>query len=944
MPKKFNVYPGAKAIFRTPKFPVNSSLNESLEELKSSIRLSSPEFFSLIKDVQPDKLNQLPESIRYTLWKYFNRAKYRATPFGDFASFGLCEVIDEQLTSLKFDKEQYNHEFEDWSAINKVQSTVNLENEVFLSNSSFYIFGDTIRYLIYDQDGFHLNDIEYWEPVKRVLLFCDHPRKTNEVSEFILQIPNFTIKPETLIADMVSSQLLISNRSPNIIGTDYFKRLEVAQQAGDPKYMLSERKITVGGIGKDVAHQVSEMVENLATILPQSQKKALNDFTIRFQKKFDAAEIPLLIALDPELGVGYDSLETPVDEDAFVTQFVRQEIEPKKQAQPTEQLKTEWVKMMANDSQAKYIIRLEDMPLTTEQGRLPNSFSVMFSIINDKIWIEQIGGATATALTGRFSHAGEEVQMFCQEISAAEQRANPDVAFFDVAYMSEGKVDNINRREAVYPSQVTILNFDLSADPLGLNDIMVSVNGGEIMLWSQKLNCRVVPRIASAYNYTRSDLSVFRFLCDLQHQGLQTNLSIDLMSESPGLPYYPRVEYRNMILSPARWLLDYDHLIKRWGYDLGPEGIRAYLQEKGVSRYFKCGNADQTLLFDRENDQDMWAFKLFLNKSKTSYAEETDVPVRGPLYDNSGDTYNGQVLLNLFHDEELYQSIIPQTKSLLPLPKVIPPGKDWLYFEIYTHVFRANELLLQEIKSFLNENSSDISYWFFIRYNDGGDHIRLRVRQKSPESSYKLVAALSKHLDGKINTGIISDLQIKTYRRETERYSKELMIQIEKHFGNDSNYVLSLLQDNFSTWDIYKFCERMVATLRMANLFTDLQFDTALMNISDSYNKEHRLQPDDYKKLNAEYKIYQAASAPTLSARQRVTFPRFEKSFTKVLLECEPNKRANLFGDLMHMHFNRLFSCNPRTHEMIFYYFQIKLRQQQKHFKKGLSKLIAQLD
>jgi len=70
-----------------------------------------------------------------------------------------------------------------------------------------------------------------------------------------------------------------------------------------------------------------------------------------------------------------------------------------------------------------------------------------------------------------------------------------------------------------------------------LSDLWVRYENNEIILESKKLGKRVIPRLSSAYNYNHSDLPVFRFLCDLQHQSIQSNLTLNLSSLFPALTF-----------------------------------------------------------------------------------------------------------------------------------------------------------------------------------------------------------------------------------------------------------------------------------------------------------------------------------------------------------------------------------------------------------------------
>src|SRR5690606_13576468 len=105
------------AICRTPVFPLTATLEEAWAELKTYISYASPSFYELIKDYYCRDSEELSDKIRFTVWKYFNRAKFRATPFGHFGAFTPLP-LKSTSESLKLSRELIVHEFPDWSDIN----------------------------------------------------------------------------------------------------------------------------------------------------------------------------------------------------------------------------------------------------------------------------------------------------------------------------------------------------------------------------------------------------------------------------------------------------------------------------------------------------------------------------------------------------------------------------------------------------------------------------------------------------------------------------------------------------------------------------------------------------------------------------------------------------------------------------------------------------------
>ncbi len=118
------------------------------------------------------------------------------------------------------------------------------------------------------------------------------------------------------------------------------------------------------------------------------------------------------------------------------------------------------------------------------------------------------------------------------------------------------------------------------------------------------------------------------------------------------------------------------------------------------------------------------------------------------------------------------------------IEKLIPPGNDWLYWEIHCHPARANKILNDKIAPFLQEYDTFIPSWFFIRYNEGGPHIRFRIQLKDRQEHPRRVSAFSECMVPGLKSGMVTDLRICTYKREIERYGADMMADVEAHFNN----------------------------------------------------------------------------------------------------------------------------------------------------------------
>ncbi|NTE03465.1 lantibiotic dehydratase [Agrobacterium tumefaciens] len=928
---KLNLH--ATIIFRTPVFSYQANLLDHWNELKNAISISSGDFYETIKDVEVQDLDTLPPRIYFTIWKYFNRAKYRSTPYGTFASFGILKnAINHAESKVQVSEKQITHRLIDWPYRNQLEFDFEYtiqQNGFLFSNSSFYATLNGIRYIACSEGVFELAEIDHDDFVMQILNACMQPIRLKDLMLKLKWEEAREAELFGLLNDMHDLQLLFTDQDPNIIGEDFFKRTGKGIEKNIPEYLIAERRAYKGEIDQDLLKAIPNVLDLLRKIIPKEEKAALTTFIRQFKKKFEQREVSLLMALDPEIGIGYDELEQSSGGDDFIIEFNNKKKDNKTSNDFKARLKKNLSLENFEHGKTLFLNKL-DLDLNENPVPLPNSLSMLMHIADDLIMIDQIGGVTANALAGRFSMASDDVTDFCKEISNLEERANPEVLFFDVAYMVEANVDNINRRKLVYGHQLSILNYDTSANPILLNDIQISVRNDQVILRSKSLNKRLMPRMASAYNYTRSDLAVFRLLCDLQHQGIQSSLLLPLDGIFPDLDYYPRLQYQNIVLNNQKWRLNKENFFPG-KIQLSTDACRQFLTEIGVSGYFKTGLSDQTLCFNLSIDEDLNALMQLIQKQKSIYLEEVVLPKQNVVVDEQAKPYLTQFILSVTHNERIYNgasSINADSKA--SVQQIFMPGKEWLYFEIFCHQQRADEILISVIDQFLKAHLKEIKSWFFIRYNENGNHLRFRANLYHEEDGQRLSASFADYLSPYLTSGLVSDFYSRTYKRETERYGSDLIAQIEMHFSADSNFVLSVLQVQTDSFNKYSFCAEIVAQLFQHEVFEGKEIMRIIKLASDSFNHEHHLEAADFKKLNQQYQSYKKHTVAPLNEYQLKCFTMMVQSLVALLKDMEPNRKTRLFTDLMHMHVNRLFNKNQRTHEMVMYYFLLKDFQRSK--------------
>lgn len=922
-------------IFRTPRFPWKDPLSKHWDELKAAIAVSSPDFYATIKDINALEIVGLPEKAQYTIWKYFNRARFRATPFGTFSAFGMAR-IEANLTNAKLiiANEFTPHQFVNWPHKNKLnfdlESLIRAGRIRVFSNTSAYKTKEFLRFVSKtDQRQFELQEIAGQEIIAYILEMCMVPVAIKDLIVTIDIDPTLESDLYGLLVELVESQLLLTELDPNIIGEDYFTRIGIGSVEEPVPYIISEVKALDGVIDQQLFRHIPEAVALLHGLSTAETSSSLDRFLSAFTEKFELKEIPIMVALDPELGVGYDELEQSTKEDDFIAQFGGRTAGKKVNTQDS-------IKNILSDRFGVYnpdteaTINLDDISVDKLKPSMPmaNTINVLARINGPRVFLETIGGISATTLMGRFTLASENALSAAKEMAEVEKSSNPDVVFFDVAYIAETNVDNINRRRSIYDHQVSILNYDTSVSPLALNDIMVSVKGKEIVLRSKKLNKRLIPRIATAYNHSRSDFSPYRLFCDIQNQGIQIELSFSIERLFPDCMYYPEVSFKNLVLSPRMWRLteaEVTSIAARKSISFTTE----LLSRKGICAPFKVGLSDQTLAFDPTSDIDLQAFVQYAATQKSMLLKEMNFPESSVMQNNNGDSFFGEYVINIVNRQQIYAgfSASADEEPLNELVEFFAPGSEWLYFEIFCHTRRADVLLTTAVKGLLREFDGDIKDWFFIRYLKNGHHIRLRLHLNSMDNYQQIVVAFNHLLSEELSCSWVSDLQIKTYRREISRYGGRLMEKVEIHFAVDSEYVLEILEKHLGTFDKYTLCIDLLFKIQ-SELFAPATFIDFLKRVSDGFNNEHHLSTSDFKTLNIRYQELLKNERP--ADAESPLRKAFVHSFISLIIEAREEERLSLVSNLFHMHVNRFFDDSQRTHEMVIYYFATKqaLRRQ----------------
>lgn len=260
--------------------------------------------------------------------------------------------------------------------------------------------------------------------------------------------------------------------------------------------------------------------------------------------------------------------------------------------------------------------------------------------------------------------------------------------------------------------------------------------------------------------------------------------------------------------------------------------------------------------------------------------------------------------------------------------QIFVPGSKWLYFKLYCGVKTGDDLLLTVVEPFVRSllNGGTIHLWFFIRYADPEPHLRLRFLLTNPKAIGSIITGMHQHINPYVETGLVHDLQLGSYRRELQRYGYDSITQAETLFYIDSTRVLDILA-NAATDDerlaqLFSWITAMIA-LFIPQVPEQIIFLNAM---STQFKEEFNASKDTTKQLNTLYKKLDlplkhepiSASAQEAQATAVAALLAINKA------QKQPIEVNSLLASFIHMTINRTFKSQQRLYELMIYDFLLK--------------------
>lgn len=583
-------------------------------------------------------------------------------------------------------------------------------------------------------------------------------------------------------------------------------------------------------------------VRALHRLMGRQSDSSIRDFRLALVARYEGQPVRLVEALDDDFGVGFERASgpgqdpspllagvdfTPAAEDASIRWTARQQLIMQK------------LGAALQAGQDELVFCDADLAGLPEPLPLPQAFAAQALLLAPcgnpsaaaRVVIDAVYGPSGANLLGRFCPGSPALESRVRQHLAAEAAHQPECIYAEVIHLPAGRLANLVQRPVLREFEIPFLGHS-GAPPerqIPLDDLWVMIKNDQVILRSARLGRQVIPRLTSAHNYRApKNLAIYRFLGALATQGVTAELGWR-WHPLEDLDYLPRVRYQDVILARARWCLRQDTLLPlRRGSPAAALAQVAQLRQRlKWPRLVTVARGDNRLPIDLDNPLSVEGLVHHLRSLAVAHVEEYLPTPEQLCCEGPEGRYVHEVIVPLLRTCPPPRPVPPPAP---PLPvttsalRRFPPGSPWLYVKLYGSAMNTEQALGELFTSTIAPlvARGTLERWFFIRYADPRQHLRLRFQGHAQQLLTEVYPAILRVLQPLLDDGRVSRVQLDTYEREIERYGGlDACVHAERIFHADSEAALALLRSDLVApaddrpWQL--------ALLSLDALFSDLQ-------------------------------------------------------------------------------------------------------------------------
>lgn len=707
------------------------------------------------------------------------------------------------------------------------------------------------------------------------------------------------------------------------------------------------------GIDSATGERVAAAV-HLLSMHTARRRTTLDDYKRLFRERFEDREVNLAYALHAELGIPYPAkgaLGSPLLEDLKLAPGVPGEVFAP-QLNPFDKLLIERLFASAANGNPPITIAAADLarlPAQTGHALAEGLYAHVCILPGDAIELHGIDGRNGLEMLGRFSHlSGELDAALCAH--AAGSARDSTAIHAEIIHHPQDRLLNILRRPRLGTHDIVYAGASElpRGQQLWIDDLTVQLAGERFVLRERASGRQVVARLTSAHNYSAKQLGTYQFLCSLQDDDAPW-VGFHWPHAVRDLPRLPRVEVAGLIVARAQWVLRKDD-IDALNRALAGTGLEDWRTGLGLPRFVTYDHGDNRLPIDLCNRAS--ALMLLDEIIKLSAATVQECLALNLAQDGTDTpTHSQEWVMPL----QLTRAVAPaaqQVAGRLDLDRegpVCASLDQWAYLRIYTGSGHADRVLGQFVMPVMQAAMDDgsIDRWFFVRYQDSFEHLRVRFHSGSDASLLTTLARLHQRLGEARKDGLLWRVVSDDYVPEVERYGgQQAMTLCEQLFCEDASEMRILLEiesaegasapprwlSALASIDAYAtaLCpdhaerERLLDTLA-GNFLNEQAPGSARSQALVALGSRFRDMRKELEALRRE-----TGALGRWQAHLQHSMQRRAALIDALRAQVAPGGEAHMnmvWHSLLHMHCNRLAPSEPRRHEVVLYDFARRLER-----------------
>ena len=593
---------------------------------------------------------------------------------------------------------------------------------LFFPNTSIYKSGNQLRYVEYEYVDsvrhHHVMAVEDSIYLQKILKASKRGMLMKDIIDLLVNDDNSLNEVTEFVEDLILSQILISELEPSASGPEFLDHIKsvliklegTQEQLEIINYIENELIALDGNIGNNANDyiQISNAVKKLGTdfdikylfqtdvilktksnVLSHSvvdsvrkgmsilnkitlppKESFLSNFKEAFYERFEDREVRLSKVLDVEIGIGYIQNQDFLDNNPLIDDIIFSGRDLKsftdiKWSQTYSIFYKKFLKSIADNSFNIVLTDKDFEGLEENWEDLPDTISTMVELViidgEEKVLIMDAGNSSSANLFGRFCHGDSILNEYTQRITDLEKRMNKTKILAEINHLPESRLGNVLLRPVLRDFEIPYLaKSNLSIEnQLNIEDLYISIkNQKHIYLRSATYDKEVLPYLSNSHNYSSNSLPIYHFLCDMQTQNKRAGIGIDLGPFVNDYDFIPRIEYKNLIFSPAIWNLrnsDIAPFLNLNEDDLTfMDKIQLFKKNKKIPKYIMFIESDNQLLVNTDN---LLSVKMFLQLVKN----KQNFKIREFLFCEKGivrssdnqEYYANQIVLSFYNSSKL---------------------------------------------------------------------------------------------------------------------------------------------------------------------------------------------------------------------------------------------------------------------------------------------------